>query len=86
MSEVMSNEISIESLQAAMQMNSGKLVANTLQKDEVQAMIDSNNRQDVKNCIVTNIEPTLLAKVLQHTVPSSKAQSDLKGADYIIIH
>lgn len=49
-----------------MQMNSGRLVANTLQAQEVQAMIHSNARHDVKNCVVTNIEPALLAKVLQH--------------------
>lgn len=47
-----------------MQMNSGRLVANTLQTHEVKAMIDSNTRHDVKNCVVTNIEPALLAKVL----------------------
>lgn len=66
----------LESFTAAMQMNSGRLVANTLQTDEVQAMIDSNIRHGVKNCIVTNIEPALLAKVLQHIEISSETLLD----------
>ncbi|KAK8380097.1 hypothetical protein O3P69_016621 [Scylla paramamosain] len=47
---------------AAMQMNSSRLVANTLHKEEVQAMMDTNSRHDVQNCVVTCIEPALLAK------------------------
>uniref|UniRef100_A0A0P4W5M1 SAM-dependent MTase RsmB/NOP-type domain-containing protein n=1 Tax=Scylla olivacea TaxID=85551 RepID=A0A0P4W5M1_SCYOL len=47
---------------AAMQMNSGRLVANTLHEEEVQAMMDTNSRHDVQNCVVTCIEPALLAK------------------------
>ncbi|KAG0710309.1 putative 28S rRNA (cytosine(4447)-C(5))-methyltransferase [Chionoecetes opilio] len=48
---------------AAMQMNSGKLVANTLHAKEVQAMMDSNSHHDVQNCVVTHIEPAELAKM-----------------------
>ena len=46
-----------------MQMNFGKLVANTLDGKEVEAMMETNSHHDVQNCVVTNIEPHLLAKV-----------------------
>ncbi|XP_050715213.1 26S rRNA (cytosine-C(5))-methyltransferase nsun-1-like isoform X1 [Eriocheir sinensis] len=52
---------------AAMQMNSGRIVANTLQAQEVEAMMESNERHDVRNCVITNIEPSLLAKQQRST-------------------
>ncbi|XP_045116960.1 probable 28S rRNA (cytosine(4447)-C(5))-methyltransferase isoform X2 [Portunus trituberculatus] len=51
-----------KTLHIAMQMNSGRLVANTLHREEVQAMRDTNTHHDVQNCVVTCIEPALLAK------------------------
>lgn len=68
-----------------MQMNSRRIVANTLQAQEVEAMMESNACHGVGNCVVTNIEPSFLAKVLQHTDPSSEPLLVTHGKQWSLV-
>lgn len=46
-------------------------------------MMDSNSRHDVQNCVVTNTEPALLAKVLQ-TLPSFRSITKLNNCKLMV--